>query len=134
MPHGVERQEVVLANTIRLAEELETGFQDTRLGVLEGNSHAEHSAAIVMVEIYTFRDLPSSNTEEDSASAVAARCAIGLKSQRGFLCIRRFDEDEFIFPDFVKGAHALPRADYKLHVEVRGEEDDDAVGGDFREF
>ena len=81
MPHGVERQEVVLANTVRLAEEFEAGFQNARFGVLEGNAHAEHSAAVMMVEIYTFRDLASSDTEEDSASAVAACCAIGFESQ-----------------------------------------------------
>ena len=88
----------------------------------------------MVVEIYTFRDLASSDTEEDSASAVATRCAIGFESQRSFLCVGRFNEDEFVFPDFVEGAHALPCADYKLHVKVRGEEDDDAIGGDFGEF
>ena len=81
MSHGVERQEVVLANAVRLAEELEAGFQDARLGVLEGNAHAEHCAAIMVIEIYTFRHLASSDTEEDSASAIAACCTIGFQSQ-----------------------------------------------------
>ena len=50
------------------------------------------------------------------------------------MCVGRFDEDEFVLPDFVESAHALPCADYKLHVKVGREEDDDAIGGDFGEF
>ena len=35
MPHGVEGEEVVLADAVRVAEELEAGLEDARLGVLQ---------------------------------------------------------------------------------------------------
>ena len=50
------------------------------------------------------------------------------------MTVGRFDEDEFVFPDFVEDAHALPHADDGFHVQVGGEEDDDAVGSYLGKF
>lgn len=134
MPHGIEGEEVVFADAVCLAQELEAGFEDARFGVLEGHADAEDGAAVVVVEVDAFGDFAARDAEEDGAAAVAARGAVGFEGQGGFLAVGRFDEDEFVFPDFVEDAHALPHADDRFHVEVGGEEDDDAVGGYFREF
>lgn len=34
----------------------------------------------------------------------------------------------------IQYAHALPHANYHLHVELGGKDDDEAIGGDFGEF
>ena len=134
MPHGVERKEIILADSIVLAQEFETRFQDTRLCVLEWHSDTEHSAAIMVVEIDTFRDFTSGDTEEDSASAVTACCAVGFQRQGGLLRVGRLNEYQLEFPDLVKNAHALPHADDRFHVEIRGEENDYAVRSNFRKL
>ena len=134
MSHGVEGEEVVFADAIGLAEKFEAGFQDSRLGVLEGYAYAEHRSSVVVVEIYTFRHLPPRDAEQDGAATVAACRAVGLESQRGLLRIGRFDENEFVFPDLVESAHALPHADDGFHVQIGGKEDDDAVGGELAEL
>ena len=134
MAHGVEGEKVVLANAVCFAQELEAGFEDARLGVLEGHADAEHGAAVMVVEIDAFGDFAAGDAEEDGAAAVAAGGAVGFEGEGGFLAVGGFDEDEFVLPDFVEDAHALPHADNGFHVEVRGEEDDDAVRGDFGEF
>lgn len=129
--HGVEGQEVVFADAVRFAQELEAGFEDARFGVLEGDADAEHGAAVVVVEIDSFGDFAARDAEEDGAAAVAAGGAVRFEREGGFLRVRGFDEDEFEFPDFVEDAHALPHADDGFHVEVGGEKHDDAVGGEF---
>lgn len=134
MPHCVEGEEVVFADPVRFPEELETGFEDPGFGVLEGDPHAEHRASVMVVEIYTFGDFPTGDAEQDGAAAVAASGAVSFECQGSFLGIRRFDKDEFVFPNFIKDFHALPHADDGLHVEVRREEDNEAVWRDFREF
>lgn len=132
--HGVEGEEVVFADAVGFAEELEAGFEDAGFGVLEGDADAEHRAAVMVVEVYALRDFPPSDAEEDGAAAITTCGAVCFEGEGSFLCIRRFDEDEFEFPDFVEDAHALPHGDDGFHIEVRGEEDDDAVGGDFGKF
>ena len=134
MPHGVKGEEVVLADAVRLAQELEPGFEDAGFGVLEGHADAEHRPPVVVVEIDALAHFAAGHAEEDGAAAVAAGCAVGLEGEGGFLRVGRLDEDEFVLPDFVEGAHALPHADDALHVEVGGEEDDDAVRGQPAEF
>ena len=118
MSHGVEGEEVVFADAVGLAEELEARFEDARLGVLEGDADAEHGAAVVVVEIDAFGDFAARDAEEDGSTAVAAGGAVGFECQGGFLGVGRFDEDEFVFPDLVEDAHALPHADDGFHVEV----------------
>lgn len=134
MAHGVEGEEVVFADAVGFAQELEAGFEDARFRVLEWDADAEDGAAVVVVEIDSFADFTARDAEEDGAAAVAAGCAVGFEGEGGFLGVGGFDEDEFVFPDFVEDAHALPGADDRFHVEVRGEEDDEAVGCDFGEF
>ena len=134
VPHGVEGEEVVFANAVGFSEEFEAGFEDAGFRVLEGHPDAEYGAAVVVVEIYAFADFAAGDAEEDGAAAVAAGRAIGFQCEGGFLRVGGFDKDEFVFPDFVQGAHALPHADDGFHVEVGGEEDDNAVGGEFAEF
>lgn len=131
--HGVEAQEVVLADAIRFAQELEAGLEDAGLGVLEGDPDAEHGAAVVVVEINALGDFPAGDAKQDGAPAVAAGGAVGLERQRRFLAVGRFDQDQLELPDLVQDAHALPHADDGFHVEVGGEEDDDAVGRDLGE-
>lgn len=131
MPHGVERQEVVLPDTVVLAEEFEAGFEDARLCVLERDSDTQHRTAIVMIEVYTFGDFTSGDAEQNSSSAVAARRAVRLKRQRRFLRVGGFDENELEFPDLVQDTHALPHADNGLHVEIRREENYDSVRSNF---
>lgn len=132
--HGVEGEEVVFADAVGFAEEFEAGFQDPGFGVLEGHADAEHGAAVMVVKVDAFADFAAGDAEEDGAAAVTAGRAVGFERQGGFLGVGGFDEDEFIFPDFVEGAHALPHVDDGFHVEVGGEEDDDAVGGQFAEL
>ena len=134
VPHGVEGEEVVFADAVRLAEELEPRFEDARLRVLEGDADAEHGSAVVVVEIDAFGHFAARDAEQDGSAAVAAGCAVGFECQRGFLGVGCFDEDELVLPDLVEDAHALPHADDGFHVEVGREEDDEAVGGDFAEF
>ena len=134
MAHGVEGEKVIFSDAIRLAEELEAGFEDAGFGVLEGDTDTEHRTAVVMVEINAFGDFAPGDTEEDGAAAVTTSCAIGFEGERSFLRVWGFDKDEFEFPDLVKDPHALPHGDDGLHVEVGREENDDAIGGDFGEF
>lgn len=131
--HGVEGQEIVLADAVRLAQELEPGLEDARLGVLERHADAEHGAAVVVVEVDALGDLPAGDAQQDGAAAVAAGGAVRLERERRLLRVGRLDEDELVLPDVVEDAHALPHADDGFHVEVRGEEDDEAVGRDPRE-
>ena len=79
MPHGVEGEEVVFADAVGFAEELEAGFEDARFGVLEGHADAEDGAAVVVVEVDAFRDFAAGDAEEDGAAAVAAGCAVGFE-------------------------------------------------------
>ena len=51
MAHGVEGEEVVFADTVGFAEELEAGFEDAGFGVLEWHADAEHRSPVVVVEI-----------------------------------------------------------------------------------
>lgn len=88
----------------------------------------------MVVEIDAFAHFAAGDAQEDGAAAVAAGGPVRFERERGFLRVRRFHEDEFVFPDFVEDAHALPGADDGFHVEVGGEEDDEAVGGDFGEL
>ena len=88
----------------------------------------------MVVEIDALGDFAARDAEQDGAAAVAAGRAVGFEREGGFLAVGRFDEDEFEFPDLVEDAHALPHADDGFHVEVRGEEDDEAVWGDFAEL
>lgn len=134
MAHGVEGEEVVFADAVCFAQELEAGFQDAGFRVLKRHADAEDRSAVMVVEIDAFADFPPGDAEEDGAAAVAAGGAVGFEREGCFLRIRRFDEDEFVLPDFVDDAHALPHADDGFHVEVRRKEDDEAVGGDFGEF
>lgn len=134
VPHSVEGEEVVFADAVGFSKEFQARFEDAGFSVLEGHTDAEHSAAVVVVEIYSFAEFASSDAEKDSAAAVAAGGAVGFESEGGLLGVGGFHQDEFEFPDFVEDAHALPHADDGFHVEVRGEEDDDAVWGDFGEF
>lgn len=134
MAHRVEGEEVVFADAVRLAQELEAGLQDAGFRVLERHAHAEHRSSVMVVEVYAFRDFPAGDAEEDGAAAVAAGGAVRFEGEGSFLGVGRLDEDEFVLPDFVEDAHALPHADDGFHVEVRREEDDEAVRGDFREL
>lgn len=134
MAHGVEGEEVVLADAVGFAQELEAGLEDARFGVLEGDADAEDGAAVVMVEVDALADFAAGDAQQDGAAAVAAGGAVGLERERGFLRVGRLDEDELVLPDFVEDAHGLPHADDGFHVEVGGEEDDETVRGDFGEF
>ena len=93
MTHGVEREEVVFADAVGFAEEFETGFEDSGLGVLEWDADAEDGAAVVVVEINAFGDFAAGDAKENGATAVAAGCAVGFKCEGGFLGIGCFDED-----------------------------------------
>ena len=88
----------------------------------------------MVIEIYTFGDFASSDAEKDSATAVAAGCAIGFEGEGGFLRVRGFDENEFEFPDLVENSHTLPHGDDRFHVEVRRKEHHHAIRGNFGEF
>ena len=101
---------------------------------MEGDADAEDGAAVVVVEIDAFGDFAAGDAEEDGAAAVAAGCTVGFECEGCFLRVGCFDQDQFEFPDFVEDAHALPHADYGFHVQVGGEEDDNAVRGDFGEL
>lgn len=102
MAHGVEGEEVVFADAVRFAQELEAGFEDAALGVLEGDADADDGATIVVVEVDAFGDLATRDAEQDSAAAVAACGAVGFERQGCFLTVGGFDQDEFVVPDFVK--------------------------------
>lgn len=132
--HGVEGEEVVFADAVGFAQEFEAGFEDAGFGVLEWDTDAEDGAAVMVVEIYPFADFSPGNAEEDGAAAVAAGGAVGFEGEGCFLRVRGFDEDEFVFPNFVEDAHALPHADDGFHVEVRREKNDKPIGSDFGEF
>ncbi len=134
MPHGVEGEEVVFADTVGFAKEFQAGFEDAGFGVLEGDADAEHGATVVVVEVYSFADFASSDAEKDGTAAVTAGGAVGFEGEGGFLGVGGFDKDQFEFPDFIEDAHALPHADDGFHVEVRREEDDDTVRRDFGKF
>ena len=134
MPHSVEGEEVIFANTVRLTQELQTSFKDAGLGVLEGHADAEHGTAVVVVEVDALGDFAPRDAEQDGSAAVAAGSAVGFECEGRFLRVRGLDQDEFEFPDFVEDAHALPHTDDGFHVQVGGEEDNDAVRGDFGEF
>ncbi|GKT57280.1 LOW QUALITY PROTEIN: DDHD domain-containing protein [Colletotrichum tofieldiae] len=68
--HGVERQEVVLADAIRLAQELKPRLEDSGLGVLKRHAYAQHGSAVLVIEIDTFRDLSSGDAKQNGAAAV----------------------------------------------------------------
>lgn len=101
MAHGVEGEEVVFADTVGFAQELEARFEDAAFGVLEGHADAEHGAAVVVVEVDAFANFAARNAQQDGAAAVTARGAVGFQGERGFLRVRGFDEDEFVLPDLV---------------------------------
>ncbi len=102
--HGVEGEEVVFADAVGFPQEFEARFEDAAFGVLEGDADADDGAAVVVVEVDAFGDFAAGHAEEDGAATVAACGAVGLESERGFLTIGRFDEDEFVVPDFVEDA------------------------------
>lgn len=104
MAHGVEGEEVVFADAVGFAQELEARFEDAAFGILEGDADADDGAAVVVVEIDAFGDFAAGHAEEDGAAAVAACGAVGFEREGRFLTVGRFDEDEFIVPDFVKDA------------------------------
>lgn len=133
VPHRVEGEEVVLADAVRLAQELESRLEDARFRVLERHPDAQHRAPVVVVEINALRDFSSRDAEQDGAAAVAARRAIRFQRQRRFLAVRRFHQDELELPDLVQDAHALPHADDGFHVKIGGEEHDDPVRRDLGE-
>ena len=81
MPHCIEGQEVVLANAVRLAEELEAGFKDAGFGVLKRHADAEHRPPVVVVEVDTLGDFAAGDAEEDGTAAVAACGAVGFERQ-----------------------------------------------------
>ena len=93
MPHGVEREEIILPDPIVLAQEFEARFEDAGLRVLEGHTDAEHRAAVMVVEIDPLGDFAPRDAEEDRAPAVAACGAVGFQGQGGFLRVRGFHED-----------------------------------------
>lgn len=101
MAHGVEGEEVVFTNAIRLAQELEAGFENAGFGVLEGNANAKHGAAVLVVEIDSLGDLTTGDAKQDRAAAVTTCSAIGFERQGRFLAVGGFDKDEFEFPDFI---------------------------------
>ena len=83
---------------------------------MERYADAEHRTAVMVVEIDSFADFATRDAQEDGAAAVAASCAVGFEGERCFLRVGCFDEDEFVFPDFVEDAHALPGTDDGFHV------------------
>ena len=115
---------------------------------MEGHADAEHGAAVVVVEIYPFGDLATGDAEHDCPAAVAAGGSVGFEGEGGFLRVGGFDEDEFVFPDFVEDAllrceyvnkilrnskeserkkyrsthHALPHTNDALHVKITRKE------------
>ena len=134
MPHRVEGEKVLFFDVVGVAEEFEAGFEDAGFRVLEGRAHAEDSPAEVAVEVDSFGDFAARDAEQDRALAVLAGGAVGLEREGGFLGVGGLDEEQLVVPDLVEDAHALPHADDHFHVEVGGEEDDEAVGGDLGEF
>ena len=101
---------------------------------MKRDTDTEHGPPVVVVEIDSLGNFSASDTEENGATAIATGRAVSLERKGSFLAIRRFDEDEFEFPDLVKDSHALPHADDGFHVEVRRKEDNDPVGSNLREF
>ena len=91
MPHSVEREKVVFADTVRLAQELEAGFEDAGLSVLERHADAEHGAAVVVVEVDALGDFAARDAEQDGAAAVAAGGAVGFEREGGLLRVRGLD-------------------------------------------
>ena len=63
MAHGVEGEEIVFADAVGFAQELEPGFENARLGVLEGDADAEDGAAVVVVEVDALADFTAGNAE-----------------------------------------------------------------------
>ena len=104
MAHGVEGEEVVFADAVSFAQEFEARFEDAAFGVLEGDADADNGAAVVVVEVDAFGDFAARDAEQDGAAAVAACGAVGLERQGCFLAVGRFDQNEFVVPDFVEDA------------------------------
>lgn len=110
------------------------GFEDMWFGVLEGDVDIEYSVVVLVVEIDIFWDFIMGDIEEDSVMVVVVCGVVGFEGERGFLCIRGFDEDEFVFLDFVKDFYVLLYVNDGFYVEVWWEEDDEIIWGNFGEF
>ena len=65
----------------------------------------------MVIEIDTFGDFATRDAKEDCTAAIVARCPESLEREGRLLCIGRFDENEFVFPDLVEDVHALPHGD-----------------------
>lgn len=76
MPHRVEGEEIVFPDAVRLAQEFKPGFENAGFGVLEGDTDAEHRAAVLVVEIDALGDFAASDAEQDGTTAVAARGSV----------------------------------------------------------
>ncbi len=119
---------------------------------MEGYADAEHGATVVVVEVDAFGHFATRDAEEDGAAAVAAGCAVGFEREGGFLTVGRFDEDQFVVPDFVKDTlfesvveswhgcvggvfyHPLPHADDAFHIQIAREENHNSIWCDLGEL
>lgn len=70
VPHGVERQEVVLSDLKLIPKILQPSLQDAALSVDVRDPKHDDRSTKMMHKIYAFRHLPSGHGEEDGSSAV----------------------------------------------------------------
>jgi len=61
--HGVEGEEVVFADAVGFAQELEAGFEDAGFSVLERDADTEDGAAIVVVEVDALADFAAGDAK-----------------------------------------------------------------------
>jgi len=61
-PLRVKGQEIIFADTVVVTEEFEAGFEDAGFGVLVGDAKHDYCAAVLVIEIDSFRDFTSTDT------------------------------------------------------------------------
>ena len=134
LTHGIEGEEVCIADLVVFLEEEHAGAQVSRGGVLEWDSKHHDTPSIVACKIDSFRHFTASNGEKHSTSAIVTSLLVVLKSHDCLFVVFGLDEDQFVLEDALENAHLVPLDNHMLHVPVRREEANHAVGHDSTEL
>ena len=130
LANRVEREKVVLVNVVVRAQIVQAREQHLGLRVLVRHAHHDDATSVVVIKVNTLCDFAARDGKKDGPAPTVARLAVVVQRYGRLDDIFRLDKHELALEQLGDHALAIPLCNRALHVGVRGEEADDAVGHD----
>ncbi|KAH9392651.1 hypothetical protein TYRP_005736 [Tyrophagus putrescentiae] len=125
--HRIKGEKVILPYLVVLRQVLQPGLQYTGLRVHVGNAEHHHTPPQVVVKVDALADLAAGHRQQHRPSAILTGLHVVVERQTGLRGVLRLNEEQLVLLHRVDDALLVPAGDDLLHVEVAGEEADDAI-------